>query len=208
MNINPAGKRFEFFDGKCAIKNCDLPELASGFCNKHWRRLKKFGSPLWLSKPAASYRGLPAIERFFPRVLKTEGCWEWQSGTDADGYGLFMGDVLGVTFKRAHRFSWAFHNNQIIPEGMEILHSCDNPRCVNPEHLSLGTSAQNQQYKWTKGRGNPNKGTSHWKCKLTEDQVREIRSSKETQKVLAERYGMHQEGISCVIRRKSWKHIE
>lgn len=207
MNINPAGKRFEYFDGKCAIKGCNLPELAAGFCNKHWRRNKKYGSPLWLAMPAAGYRGLSAPDRFFPRVAKSAECWNWQSGTDNDGYGLFMGEVLGVTFKRAHRFSWAYHNNQIIPDSMTVMHSCDNPRCVNPSHLSLGTQCENQKDKWRKGRGWTHKGTSHWSTNLTEDQVREIRSSTETQKSLGERFGMKQSSISAIVRRKSWRHI-
>ena len=208
MTIYNAGKRHEFFDGKCSIKNCELPEMAAGFCNKHWRRLKKYGSPLWLAMPAGAYRGLPIFDRFSMRVLKAEnGCWNWQSGTDQDGYGLFMGNVLGVRFKRAHRFSWAYHNQKLIPPGMEILHSCDNPRCVNPEHLSLGTALQNQRDKWARGRGGAQQGESHWKCRLTEAQVREIRASKEPQDVLAARYGITQSGISGIIRRRSWAHL-
>jgi len=208
MNMTLAGNRVEFFDGLCSIKNCDLPELAAGFCNKHWRRLRKYGSPLWLAQPSGSYRGLPAEVRFFKRVLKTDACWIWQGGCDEDGYGVFMGEVLGVVLRRAHRFSWSFHNNRVIPSTMNILHSCDNPKCVNPEHLSIGTCAENQQEKWTRGRGWTHKGTSHWATILTEDQVREIRSSTETQKVLAAKYGLNQASISAIVRRKSWKHIE
>ena len=208
MNMTPAGNRVEFFGGLCSIKGCDLPELAAGFCNKHWRRLRKYGSPLWLAIPSGSYRGLPAEVRFFKRVIKTDACWNWQGGLDADGYGAFMGEILGTVFRRAHRFSWSFHNNRTIAPGMEILHSCDNRKCVNPDHLSLGTSADNQHDKWIKGRGWAHKGTSHWSTKLSEEQVREIRSSTETQKQLGMKYGLKQSTISCIVSRKSWKHVD
>lgn len=208
MNMTPAGGRIEFFEGLCAIKGCDLPELAAGFCNKHWRRLRKYGSPLWLAQPSGSFRGLPAEVRFFKRVKKTDGCWIWQGGRDTDGYGVFMGEVMGTVLRRAHRFSWSFHNNRTIPPNMEILHSCDVPECVNPDHLSLGTTAENQQDKWKKGRGWSHRGMSHWATNLTEDKVREIRASSETQKVLAAKHGMTQTSISAIILRKSWKHVD
>jgi hypothetical protein len=118
-----------------------------------------------------------------------------------------MGEVCGQLHKRAHRFSWAFHNQQLIPKGMEVLHSCDKPACVNPAHLRLGTSQENQSEKWERGRGWTHRGITHWKCLITEDDVRSIRESKEPQKVIAERYGLKQSTVSCIVRRKSWKHI-
>lgn len=197
----------EQFNGLCCIKGCDLAEIASGLCNKHWRRLKNNGSPIWLRRPAGAFRGIPTIERFFYRVTKTEGCWNWNGPTDQDGYGIFRGDVLAATYFRAHRFSWAFHHEKTIPRQMGVCHSCDNPRCVKPDHLELGTSAENQADKWRKGRGKVLFGINHWAAKITEADVKEIRNSTKPQDQLAKQYGVTQGTISDIRRRKSWRHI-
>jgi len=90
-----------------------------------------------------------AIEaRFWPKVNKTQECWLWIGYRDARGYGRIMrqGKVCGT-----HRVSWEIHNGQ-IPEGMGVLHSCDNPPCVNPQHLFIGTQKDNMRDCTRKGR--------------------------------------------------------
>lgn len=202
-------KRAEDFGGVCCIKNCDLPEVAAGLCNKHWRRNKKYGSPILLEMPAASYRGMLAIDRFMRRVKKVEsGCWEWQSGVDGDGYGLFLGEIDGVLYKRAHRFSVVYHKHTHPEDGQNVCHTCDNPKCVNPDHLFIASVLENQRDKWKKSRGVVHKGSEHWIAKITEDDVRAIRSSTEDQRVIASRYGITQSTVSDIKRRKSWRHIK
>jgi len=201
--------RAENFDGLCCIKGCDLPEVAAGLCNKHWRRNKKYGSPVLLERPSASFIGMSAIERFMHGVKKVEsGCWEWQKSCDQDGYGVFRGEVDGVLYNRAHRFSVVYHK-RVHPKANEnVCHSCDNPGCVNPDHLSVATVLENQRDKWRKKRGNPKIGESHWIAKITEDDVRAIRASAEDQKDIAKRYGITQSTVSDIKRRKSWRHID
>jgi hypothetical protein len=84
-------------------------------------------------------RVVSAENRFWEKVKKTDGCWIWIGSRVSEGYGLFM-----VNGKRrtAHRFSWEFHNGE-IPQGINVLHRCDNPPCVNPEHLFLGDQEDN-----------------------------------------------------------------
>lgn len=198
----------ESFGGLCCIKGCSSPELASGLCNKHWRRLKKYGSPVWLQMPAGAYRGMDVVERFLTRVNKSDGCWLWTGGVDSDGYGLFQGETSGVVYRRAHRFSWAYYNKSAIPEEMSVCHSCDTPACVNPAHLSLGTNAENQNQKWDRNRGNVMFGENHYRARITAADVEAIRMSTEPQQVLAKRYGLTQPTISDIRRRKSWRHLK
>lgn len=93
-------------------------------------------------------RSTPA-DRFWERVQKTDDCWLWTGSTDKDGYGWFWVDGKTAT---AHRFSYALHNDGAIPDGLYVCHSCDNPPCVNPDHLWLGTNQDNMDDCARKGR--------------------------------------------------------
>ena len=89
-----------------------------------------------------------AVERFWEKVNKTDKCWLWTGGKASDGYGSFNYDGG----QRAHRFSWELHFGK-IPSGLLVLHHCDTPGCVRPDHLFLGTQADNAKDMWRKGRG-------------------------------------------------------
>ena len=136
------------------------------------------------------------------------GCWLWKAGVDQDGYGLFLGKVGDVVYRRAHRFSVAHFKHAHPVEKQNVCHTCDNPACVNPDHLVIGSVLDNQRDKWTKGRGRVHKGASHWSTSLTDDDVRAIRLSQEKQKVIAQIYGVTQTTVSDIKRRKSWAHID
>jgi hypothetical protein len=95
-------------------------------------------------------------ERFWLKVLKSDGCWLWNGVLDKDGYGFFgithcVGrDKYSRNF-RAHRLAWSYRNKRPVPDGMVVMHTCDIPRCVNPDHLRVGTNADNQRDRVNKG---------------------------------------------------------
>jgi len=150
---------------------------------------------------------LSPADRFFQRVRKTDGCWIWLGGRDKDGYGMFRGTVSGITYKKAHRFSYAYHNGDVTP-GMHVMHSCDNPCCVNPAHLSVGTNADNMRDKASKGRSRVLKGEQAHTAILTEEQVLAIRRDPRPHTEIAVDYGVTAQTIRDVKTRRSWAHLD
>jgi len=142
------------------------------------------------------------MERFYNKVNKQaeNGCWTWTASCFHRGYGQFK---LGGTMKSAHRVSWMFEHGP-IPAGLHVLHRCDNRRCVNPDHLWLGTHADNMRDKAEKGRA---AGESHPNAKLTEADVHAIRADKRSQRAIAAEYGVSISQIGFIKNRKRWSHI-
>lgn len=143
------------------------------------------------------------FERYLKYVVKGDGCWEWTGATNEHGYGRLAAG-LGKNFK-AHRVSWELHNGP-IPDGMNVLHRCDNPPCTNPEHLFLGTQKDNTRDMVSKLRMKYGEKAS-W-SKLTEEQVRSILSDSRPQRVIAQEYGICQQSVSSIKRRINWKHLD
>lgn len=192
----------------CCIKGCEKQSHALGLCTKHWRRNKLYGSPVAMVKHTGMFRGKTQLERFKMQYrILASGCWEWVGGKDQDGYGSFRGEHLGQRFMRAHRWSFAYHNNTAIPAGMHVCHKCDNPSCVNPEHLWLGTGLQNQQDKWSKGRGGMLRGELAPRAVLTEKQVIEILADPRASSRIAADYGVAAGTVTSIKKRESWAHL-
>jgi len=114
------------------------------------------------------------------------------------------------TYEYAHRASYVHHKGE-IQDGMFICHHCDNPLCINPEHLFVGTAQENFDDMHSKGRCklgmHPMKGENHGLAKLTESQVREIRNSTEQGVSLARKFGVTTGLISMVRKNLRWKHV-
>ena len=125
-------------------------------------------------------------------------CWEWTAALDRDGYGVYG-------FIRAHRKSYEIHNGEIT-NNLYVLHSCDNRKCCNPNHLRLGTPKDNSDDAYKRKRRKIGSQLKH--SKLTEEDVRYIRyTSTETGSELARKYNIAKQQISCIRRGKTWKHV-
>jgi hypothetical protein len=159
------------------------------------------------------------LRSLFARVAP--GCWEWGGARSATGYGWASYKDKTVP---AHRLVWEMVSGP-IPAGLFVLHHCDNPPCVRPDHLFLGTQADNLRDARAKGRRPPlsepptrdysgyrrSRGQDHHAAKLSEQQVVEIRSKwatgAYTRAALAAEYGVVPETIYVIATRRGWKHV-
>lgn len=169
------------------------------------------------------------VHNFWKRVFKTEQCWNW-TGTRVGGYGQFeMNSGIKIA---AHRYSWRLHFGEFDLK-LYVCHKCDNPSCVNPNHLFLGTQKANMQDCSAKGRVkafptgdshpfrmNPDivtRGEKNGMAQLTEKQVSEIKSKyipyincskPSNRRQLALEYGVSEMIISNIIHGRTWRHVE
>ncbi len=159
--------------------------------------------------PTGVYERKPIEDRFWEKVNVggPDDCWEWTAWKNNKGYGQisYQGKL-----QLAHRFSWKLANED-PPGEMCVLHRCDNPLCVNPNHLFLGTQKDNMQDKKRKRRTASQKGTENGKAKLTEENVLRIRELYSTgnyyQRELAVKYKVSRSQIKEIVNRKQWRHI-
>jgi hypothetical protein len=158
-------------------------------------------------------------DRFWSQVVKKEnGCWEWIGRTNYAGYGIFFTNRKNY---RAHRLTWEEFRGAIPPK-LLVCHHCDNRRCVNPDHLFLGTDKQNMQDCARKGRFAAQRkipdymakinvaGEKNGQARLTEAKVREIRAlygAGAKMVDLAKLYGVGASTIERVVKRQGWKHV-
>lgn len=145
-------------------------------------------------------------ERFEKNFIPepNSGCWLWLGAlSKRGGYGAITRNAT-----KAHRASYSLYRGE-IPAGMLVCHSCDVPCCVNPDHLFLGTIADNNGDRARKGRNKKvgNQGEKHPFSKLTEADIMEIRASKERCMDLATKYGVARSCITKIRKRLSWRHI-
>lgn len=145
-------------------------------------------------------------ESFWSKVDKTTDCWNWTASVNRKGYGRFGNPTMRQGYMGAHRFSWVLTYGE-IPDGKWVLHKCDNPRCVRPDHLFLGDAAANvsdqiAKDRWLHGSRNP-------MAKLTEASALEIReiysSGNVTYREIGSRFGISPSLVGMIVRGKSWR---
>jgi hypothetical protein len=146
------------------------------------------------------------IDRFMEKVSPEpmSGCWLWTGAVTSGGYGTFT--VRDKTV-RAHRYSFE-HFRQSIPAGLDALHKCDVRMCVNPDHIFIGSHADNMADKVAKRR--QPMGDKHGRAKLTEEMVLDIRTSVAsgvTQRQMGDKYNVSNQTVSEIVNRKKWRHV-
>ena len=165
---------------------------------------KKLGNKVvWTDKPLE--------QRFWEKVDKRGKyeCWEWQAGKSKKGYGYVQNNRKRGKLLSAHRVSWELHNGK-IPKGMLICHHCDNPPCVNPNHLFLGTQKDNIRDAVKKGR-KKYIGEGNGRAILTKEDVlliRELYKQPDLTLIqLAKSFNVSRGCITGIVYKKTWKHI-
>lgn len=145
-------------------------------------------------------------ERFESKFAKKDGCWEWVAHRNNMGYGKF---ALNGRMQYAHRVSYELYIGA-IPNDLQVLHHCDNPACVNPSHLFIGTPSDNMRDCANKGRSAHPYGEKNTHSKLSEWQVKEIRARYflgTLQASLSRDYSVTHQTISDIVLHKTWKGV-
>jgi hypothetical protein len=188
---------------ECSIADCRNRVLARGWCAKHYQRWLKYADP------TVTAIGVGSVEERLRRIGWTEtesGCWEWAGHLDSNGYGRLLDPTVGRT-EYLSRIAFRLWNGPITA-GLHVRHRCDNPPCMNPAHLELGSHAENMRDMVQRGRSA--RGSRNGRSKVTEAQVRSIRlraSSGETHAALASEFGLSRAAISFIVTRRSWQHV-
>ena len=160
---------------------------------------------------------LTLAERFASHTMQADsGCVQWTAAKNRKGYG-FVG--VGGKLRIASRVAWELARGE-IPQGMCVLHHCDNPPCVNPDHLFLGTKADNGADMVAKGRQargdrhgsrlhpeSRQRGSGHVRAKLTEADVLKILADKRPKRIVAKEYGVSHHSVHLIRHRKTWRHV-
>ena len=204
----------------CSIERCPNEANRKGakLCEKHYMRKRRTGKPDWyMGHP--EWPTLSAAFEYF--VRRTEKCWEWAGTKHSNGYGLIP---WGGRWVYAHRLAYELFKGQ-VPEGLDVLHSCDNPPCTKPEHLRAGTHKDNMADMVMRGRASHKRtkwsathplrlhperilrGERHPNARFTPETVRAIRRAGDqgiSPTVLSRQYGVSATAISLIIKRKNW----
>lgn len=196
----------------CTFRGCVNEAHALGYCQAHYKQSKR-GNGL---KPLQQqFHGLSEIDRFKARLaVQPNGCWKWMGSilkkTDRpqrEWYGQWR-NTAGK-HEVTHRAAWRLLVGP-IPTRACVLHRCDNAQCCNPDHLFLGTQADNVKDMWDKGRAKPGTslGEAHGMSKLNGESVRDILSSPLRGVDLAKKYGVSKTTITDIRKRRIWAHIK
>jgi len=189
---------------QCSVDRCERVEWARQLCGKHYQRWRKFGNPLIThsTRPDISF------EEWFWQQIKVDEqteCWIWQLALATRGYGQVS---IKRKSYRAHRIAYELFYKESA-KGKLVCHTCDNPPCINPHHLFLGTAKENTQDMIQKSRHYH--GERHHFAKLTAQAVLDMRNRHAKGDVtiaqLAREYGISEPSANRVIAGITWRHV-
>ncbi len=199
--------------GICLAEGCDrvvTKHGGFGYCSKHYQRFKKHGDPNradWKKLEGENFE-----EKLKLNSIEDEnGCWIWQGAQNKSGYGSV--NIGGGKTAQAHRLAFKLWCGE-LPDEFFVCHHCDQPLCVNPNHLFLGTNQDNIDDKMYKGRAytGVHKGVLNAMSKLTNEQVKWIKylclKKGESQANVARLYEINKQTVNDIVNNKKWTHIE
>lgn len=191
----------------CSVVDCKTQigrHGAKGYCPKHYKRYKAHGSPHITLRPPRNASLLEAI-KFHGWDVLDSGCWIYRGTIGADGYGTV---ASGSSRIRVHRAMYE-HAHRSISPGMVVRHTCDNPPCINPDHLLQGTPKQNSADAVERQR--MANGERHGMHKIDDSDVEEMRNLYDrglfTQRQLAKKFGCSQAQVNNILLRKQRKDL-
>lgn len=191
----------------CEVNECGniIVVKSRGFCDKHYTRWKRHGDPTHVTR--GNTKGLSVEDKLIYygwNVSQDRGCWEWKGKHPKSRYGKIS--LRGKDYL-AHRAAYEVWVGP-IPKGLLVRHTCDNPPCINPEHLKVGTAKDNARDKVLRNRTQDQRGELGPRAKLTQAEVGQIRETYSdggvTQQALADQYGVTQTTIGLIVRNKTW----
>lgn len=193
----------------CSIQDCDRATHCRGWCKRHYEIWRRHGNA---EHPVRSFNGAgPKGEDLPSKLLRKSrlvgnGCREWTGWRDDGGYGRI---AVNRRMRPAHVVAWETANGRSVPPGMVIRHSCDNPPCVEPGHLILGSQAQNVADMFARGRCDRT-GERNNSAKLTAESVQAIRAKHavgQSVSSLSREYGISESQVKNIVTRKQWKEV-
>lgn len=182
----------------CSVAGCEGRVRAKGLCRRHYQQKWRTGSEV-IARPNPHGS---VEERFWRYVSESDpaSCWPWTGRKDKDGYGTLR---VGESMRRAHVLSWVLHFGQVAPL-LLVLHRCNNPSCVNPAHLKMGTHLDNMADRLA--ADHYPRGDRHPMAKVTEDQVAEIHAALGTYAEIGRRFGLSASQVGNIRRgTRKWK---
>ncbi len=187
----------------CSIPDCDKPVAHRGWCNSHYLRWQRHGSPL--AGRVANGSLMAEVRRAIAEA-EPGSCWEWPYGKASTGYGhlSFNGRNMG-----AHRVVCILAHGE-NKEGLDAAHTCGNRTCINPHHLRFATRAENLDD--CVGHGTRQRGQQIWSTKLTPDDVRSIRKMgadrQLTMQQIGEKFDVTHSTVSEILNGKRWEWLD
>jgi len=189
----------------CSVDGCIKKSIRRKMCNPHYRRFMKHGDFLSYQERYEETK----IKRFMAKVIESDGCWEWMGPVNKDGYGKYCVHSRKVF---AHRFVWESEYGT-IPDGLEVCHSCDNPKCVRLDHLFLGTQKENVADMDRKGRRNIKPRVWGESCHLSKFKEKDVLKIRQMYQFgmgissIAKDFAVKYSAIYPLIKRRTWRYL-
>lgn len=190
----------------CSVADCGATHYGKGYCQKHYLRVRATGDPHTV-RTGHRFTEADPVERLWVRSEWHGTCLIYTEGHESKSGHVQMGYLGG--YQGVHRVAWAVVHGP-IPDGRVVRHKCDTPRCINVEHLELGTVADNNQDRDSRGRHVPLPGVSNGFARLNVEQVQSIRrrlATGESTYTIARSLDVSQATIWNISAGRTWKHV-